>query len=89
MSDNQQPDWDQLIADAPWNGDEAELGPYSLRRDAVGFVEIIEWVDNREVHRATVKSPRDPETWPEAFQWRIENGTAWTTGWTEAEVKLP
>lgn len=48
--------WDQLIEDAPWTEDGfAELGPYSLRRDAVGFVLIIEWVDNQEVVRAERK----------------------------------
>lgn len=50
-------EYDQLIADADWSedGQFAEHGPFSLQRDAVGFVTIIEWVDNQEVVRATRK----------------------------------
>lgn len=29
------------------------------------------------------------ETWPQAFRRRLEDGTAWTTGWTPEEVALP
>lgn len=61
-----QPNWDQLIADATWNHDQAGRGPYTLTRDAVGFIEIFEWVDNRPVHRATVKAPAQFDTWSEA-----------------------
>lgn len=28
-------------------------------------------------------------TWPEVFERRLRDGTAWTTGWTQAEVDLP
>lgn len=45
--------YDQIIADADWTEDGfAEIGPFSLQRDAVGFVTVIEWVDNKEVVRA-------------------------------------
>lgn len=45
--------YDQIIADADWSVDGfAEIGPFSLLRDAVGFVTVIEWVDNEEVVRA-------------------------------------
>ena len=32
------------------------------------------------------REQRGTETWPQAFQRRLEDGTAWTTGWTEEEV---
>lgn len=35
------------------------------------------------------REQRDTETWPQAFQRRLEDGTAWTTGWTEEEIALP
>lgn len=50
--------YDRLLEDAEF--DEfgmAELGPYSLRRDEVGFVTVIEWVDNHEVVSAVRKAP--------------------------------
>lgn len=50
-------EYDQLIADAEFDdfGD-AELGPFSLRRDDLGFVTIREWVGNNEVIRAERKA---------------------------------
>lgn len=29
------------------------------------------------------------ETWPQAFYRRLQDGTAWSTGWTPVEVALP
>ena len=48
---------DDIIEDAHWDGDDGELGPYSLHRDGVGFITVAKWVKNVPVEIATVKGP--------------------------------